>query len=290
MKLQIPHKALAVAVRVGIFALFSIVSLYLYAWLLLGLGYLVASAVSVFAAAVTANAVAIRIYEHAALADIGLHWNSASIRHALAGLAAGAVAALFVTLGPLLEGAASFAPVQGGADWRNIVFLLVILIFGGIGEEMMFHGYGFQVLMAALGPFATILPVSVLFALAHGGNLSVSSLALLNTGLWGVVLGTAFWRSGDLWLAIGLHVGWNWTLPLMGANLSGFTMSVTGRELRYTLNPLWSGGAYGPEGGLLTTAVLVPLFIWLIWKAPVRRQTPRLLRDQWEDMNPWQSE
>jgi membrane protease YdiL (CAAX protease family) len=157
-----------------------------------------------------------------------------------------------------------------------------MILFGAFGEEMMFRGYGFQVLMAALGPFATILPVSVLFALVHAWNPNVSAPGLVNTGLWGIVLGFAFWRSGDLWLAIGLHAGWNWTLPLLGANLSGLTIKLTGYDLRWNIAPLWSGGAYGPEGGLLTTAILVVLFLWLLWKAPVQRQTPYLLRDQWD--------
>jgi len=150
---------------------------------------------------------------------------------------------------------------------------------------MLFHGYGFQVLMGALGPVATILPVSLVFAWAHAGNLNVTTLALGNTALWGLVFGFAFWRSGDLWLPIGLHLGWNWTLPLCGANLSGFTMNVTGYAVRWRPGyERWSGGAYGPEGGLVNTGVLVVLFLWLILKAPVKRQTPFLLRDRWDDI------
>jgi uncharacterized protein len=89
--------------------------------------------------------------------------------------------------------------------------------------------------------------------------------------LWGVVLGYSFLRSGDLWLPIGLHFGWNWTLPLLGVNLSGFTMNVTGYVMHWNVGPRWSGGAYGPEGGLLTTAVAVALFFYL-GKAPIQHQ------------------
>src|SRR6266513_588831 len=98
-------------------------------------------------------------------------------------------------------------------------------------------------LLRAVGPFATILPVSVLFGLAHSTNQNVSPLAVVNTVLWGVLLGYAFIRSGDLWLPIGLHFGWNWTLPLLGENLSGFTMGVTGYAMHWKAGVLWSGGA-----------------------------------------------
>ena len=147
---------------------------------------------------------------------------------------------------------------------------------------MLFRGYGFQVLLAALGPFATILPVSVLFALAHSANLNVSPLALCNTFLWGVLLGCAFVRSGDLWLPIGLHLGWNWALPMFGVNLSGFTMRVTGYAMHWKVGPIWSGGDYGPESGVLTSGVLVLLAIYL-WKAPVLRQNAFLLRSRHEE-------
>lgn len=272
-----------VALKVVVFAALVLVGLWVFARLLLAFGMMVASALSVFAAAGVANALAMRIYEHGRLVDVGFYWNAASVRNLLLGLAGGIAAGLFVTAGPLLEGAAELEKQQP-ADWPAIALLLGVIIFGGIGEEMLFHGYAFQVLMGALGPFATILPVSVLFALAHGGNLNVSSLGLVNTGLWGVLLGFAFYRSGDLWLPIGLHVGWNWMLPLFGTNLSGFTMNVTGYVMRWKTSPLWSGGAYGPEGGLLTTAAVGVLFLWTAWKAPVRRQTPPLLGARWEEM------
>ena len=203
-----------------------------------------------------------RIYEHRPLVDVGLGWNPSSIRNLLLGLAGGVVAALIVVIGPVLEGAAEISRVPGQLiEWGSILLLIVLLLFGAIGEEMLFRGYAFQILMGALGPFATILPVSVLFALMHAGNPNVTTLGLVNTGLWGVLLGYAFYRSGDLWLPIGLHVGWNWVLPLLGANLSGFTMNVTGYAMHWKVESVWGGGAYGPEGGLATSVVVVLLFV-----------------------------
>jgi membrane protease YdiL (CAAX protease family) len=120
--------------------------------------------------------------------------------------------------------------------------------------------------------------MAVLFGLAHSPNLNFTWLALANTVLWGVVLGYAFVRSGDLWLPIGLHFGWNWTLPLFGANLSGFTMGVTGYSIEWKVGGLWSGGAYGPEGGLLTSAIVVALFFYL-HRVPIQHQDAFLLRE-----------
>jgi hypothetical protein len=280
-------KHLAIILRVGVFIFLAIAGLAIFGWLLwlvLEPRIFVVSALSTFAAAAVANALAMRIWENGNLLDVGFAWNASAVRNLLLGLLGGVVAALIVVYGPVLEGMADVLKTPRPFEWANVAFVLIILVFGAIGEEMLFHGYGFQVLMGALGPFATILPVSILFAIAHGGNLNVTTVALVNTALWGLVFGFAFWRSGDLWLPIGLHLGWNWVLPLAGANLSGFTMNVTDYTVRWRAGyERWSGGTYGPEASLLNTGVLVALFLWLVLKAPVRRQTPYLLREQWDE-------
>jgi len=272
-----------VAVRVAVFAVLGAAGMGLLAQVLLLIGgppwYLVAGVVSVFGASAVANALCMRIYERGRLTDIGFAWNAAARRNLALGFGGGIGAAALVLGAPLLAGGAELAQVADGE--ASFLFVFVLLLFGASGEEMLFHGYGFQVLLGTLGAWATILPTSVLFAWAHSSNLSVSPLALANTAAWGALLGWAFWRSGDLWLPIGLHVGWNWTLPLLGAPLSGFTIYVTGHAIRWKIPALWSGGAYGPEGGLLSTVVLVLMFVGL-WKAPVRRQHPLLLKARWE--------
>ena len=160
--------------------------------------------------------------------------------------------------------------------WPSLLFVSILLLFGAVGEEMLFRGYGFQVLVKGIGPFATILPVAVLFGLAHSQNLNFGPLALFNTILWGVVLGYAYLRSGDLWLPIGLHFGWNWTLPL--ARRQSQRVYNGCYRVRDALETSWgrsegclSGGAYGPEGGLLTTAVAIGLFFYVV-KAPIQHQ------------------
>jgi len=115
-------------------------------------------------------------------------------------------------------------------------------------------------LIRSIGAFATILPAAVLFGLAHLGNENANLMGVLNTMLWGVLLGYAYLRTRALWLPIGLHYGWNLALPLFGVNLSGFTMGITGYALHWRVGDLWSGGGYGPEGGLPATGIVIVLF------------------------------
>jgi membrane protease YdiL (CAAX protease family) len=269
---------LNVVLKVGVYALTCFLGMRLFALLLFPLvGQFAGAVLSVFLGALVANLISLRIYERAHLTIIGLYWNRASRRNLLLGLLGGMLAAYVVAGLPLLVGMAHLETIPGSEpQWRIILFTTGMLLFGAFGEEMLFRGYGFQVLLGPLGAAATVLPVGLLFGLAHRDNLNFSALGFVNTVLWGVLLGYAFLRSGDLWLPIGLHFGWNWVLPLFGANLSGFTMRLTGYQMRWHTGPAWSGGEYGPEASTLTTIAVGLLFVALA-KAPILKQRPPLV-------------
>ena len=267
--------------RAGIFALIAILGMTLFPPLMLPVaGYFVTAALGTFAAAAVANAMTLRIYERGRLADIGLGWTAASRRNLALGLSAGLVAGAVAALLPLVAGVAHYEPSgDGRTHWASLIFVSIVLLFGAVGEELLFRGYAFQVMARNMGRYATVIPMAVLFGVAHLNNQNVNAVGLANTVAWGLLLGVAFFRSGDLWLPIGLHFGWNWTLPMLGVNLSGFTMEVTGRAIHPRVGALWSGGAYGPEGSLFTTMAVAALFLY-IYKAPVLHQIPWLAGDE----------
>jgi uncharacterized protein len=271
-------KWLGVVLRLGVFALIAVLGLYLFPFLIYPLsGYFVAAVFGTFAASAVANAIVLRIFERMQLPALGLSWIPGSARNLGLGLAGGVGAAAVVLGVPVLAGMASVVPdPDRPANWGTGVLVMISLIFGAVGEEMLFRGYPFQVLMANAGRFATILPMAILFAAMHSFNQNASALGLVNTAGFGVVLGYAFARAGDLWMPIGIHLGWNWMLPLFGVNLSGFTMGVTGVTMRWKAGDLWSGGSYGPEASILTCLVVVGLMVYVA-KAPVVEHQPALV-------------
>ncbi len=261
------------AIRVGVFALafygFAVVSTPLLMWLA---GYLIGITFGTLFGAVFATWLCLRIYEDIPIPAIGLWWNGSSWDNLLLGLAGG-IGAACVAVGPLfLTGAARIVhydrPSGGG-----IAVGVFCLAAGAVGEEMAFRGYGFQLLLSKLGPWGAIVPVGVAFGLMHAGNPDSSRFGIVNTAGFGISFGYAYLRSRDLWLPIGLHFGWNCTLPAFGANVSGIKIfrEILGYEAVWKANPIWSGGAYGPEASVLTSAALIVLCVYL-WKAPIRRQ------------------
>jgi membrane protease YdiL (CAAX protease family) len=265
--------SLRVALHVFVYVVLYFITAAVFGKMMVWLGgYLVGVTATGLIAALFANWLALRIYENRHIAELGLFLRRPSGENLAMGIAGGAVAACLVLLPVLALGAAHFAPTpQDPGTLGTFFFVMILLAAGAAGEEIFFRGYGFQLLVANLGPYATILPIGVVFALLHSANPSFNDLALANTAGFGILFGYAYLRSRDLWLPIGLHFGWNFTLPLFGVNLSGLRMKVTGHEMVWTAGRLWSGGDYGPEASILTTAVLVVLFI-LLWKAPIRRQ------------------
>jgi len=188
------------------------------------------------------------------------------------GILGGAAAASLVLAPALIAGEAHIsATPQDQPSLGVMLFVVSLMALGAMGEELMMRGYGFQILLANLGAWATIIPCGVIFALLHTANPNATRLGIANTAGFGVLFGYAFLRSRDLWLPAGLHFGWNITLPLFGVNVSGLRMKMTGHDMVWTVGDLWSGGDYGPEASLLTSIVMVVLAVY-IWKAPIRRQ------------------
>ena len=288
--------AFGMFLRAGFFLAVIWVGMNVFGLLLNGaVGYFPAATLSPFIASALASAIVVRIYERGRMADIGMGWSHASTRQFRQGLVAGGAAAAAVILIGVLCGWAAWvkSPDPAAAfGFGKLILVAILLLFGAVGEELMFRGYAFQLLAGAYGLWRVTIGFSILFALMHLPNLSIGTpaaagnewsrlalgwLGIVNTGLWGALFCVAVWRSGALWMAIGLHFGWNFILPLAGARLSGFTLGLTGYELKWTSSVWISGDDYGPEGSLLTSAVCAVLLVWL-WRSRLDRQ-PSLLLD-----------
>lgn len=184
-------------------------------------------------------------------------WKGAAIGAALIALT---VAALVAGRGIVYNGASASAL---GA----IFFLLrlcALFLAGAAMEEVLFRGYGFQRLVESLGRVGGVALMAVLFGAVHLGNGSATALSAINTALAGVLLSVAYLRTRALWLPIGLHWAWNF------AQGGVFSLPVSGIEFAKPLlraapvGPAWfSGGSYGPEGGVAVTLAGVAGILWL---------------------------
>ena len=136
---------------------------------------------------------------------------------------------------------------------QNTLLYLGIFILVGWNEELLFRGYRLQNIADGLTPIWGVLLSSLWFGIAHLANPNTEAKFFVATGIFlaGVFLAYGYISTKQLWLSIGLHIGWNFFegvgfgFPVSGLDIYHLTrISVSGPEL-------WTGGPFGPEAGLV---------------------------------------
>ncbi len=154
-----------------------------------------------------------------------------------------------------------------GILWA-FVFLTV-----GLFEEFFFRGYALYTLAEGIGFWPATVILAILFAMAHAPNDGETRIGLISVALFALFACAAIWRTGNLWLAIGAHAGWDWGQSYFyGVNDSGYQLP--GHLLNpHIAGPVWlSGGTVGPEGSALTLLLLVLMAIAVLKIYPSKKR------------------
>jgi hypothetical protein len=192
-----------------------------------------------------------------------------AFRDALRGALAAAVM-IAVTAWILIVSGASIVPdVQTAAIGIGLLSLLSYAVQSS-AEEALFRGWLLPVIGARYRPWIGVVVSSLLFSLAHATNLVghtpnpfVAWLALFNLFLFGGFAAILSLRQSGLWGACAWHAVWNWAEgDLLGFTLDGAPHHGLLFSIRATGPDIMTGGAFGPEGGLVATAVLL-IAIWI---------------------------
>lgn len=160
--------------------------------------------------------------------------------------------------------------------WTFVSFLLTMIMVGYY-EELVFRGYQIVNLSEGLhlehlrpvhAAAGAVLLSSVLFGVMHAWNANATFISTANIVAAGAVLAVPYVVSGRLGYSVGLHISWNFAQ----AGIFGFPVS--GTPFRESLlqieqeGPDWiTGGAFGPEGGLLGLlglGLILLLFFFLL--------------------------
>jgi membrane protease YdiL (CAAX protease family) len=202
-------------------------------------------------------------------------WNRVPLRQGLSqglqgiGLGAGA---FFAWLGIAAARGWVSAPAWGweqasvSAMARSIALLGAGHLAVAWNEEMVFRGYGFEVLRAAVGQGAAVGVVIPFFALYHG----LDGFRILGTAAPGTTLMLLRLHRDALWLPVGYHWSWN----ICQSAIFGPVESMPSlRPLKVHGPPRWVGRPGEAERGLLSILIhlTVAVVAWLCMRHRHRR-------------------
>ena len=206
-----------------------------------------------------------------------------------------------VAVGAGWASVAGTARVTGGFSFP-VAFGLVAaaFLFVSVGEELALRGYLLTNLSEGLRPFGDRLAVAVAvvvssaaFGVLHASNPAATAVSVAGVAVAGVMLAAAYVSTGRLGLPVGLHFSWNlFQGPVFGFPVSGFDVGVSVLVLDVSGPARLTGGAFGPEAGLVgvgatvvgtllavgygrlrygsldLTPLLVPELRWWLWASP----------------------
>ncbi len=173
----------------------------------------------------------------------------------------------------------SVAPLTSPSLWEVLVAPLVLSIVVAVSEELLARGDQTLNLSEGLRPLGrrqAVLSAWLLSSLSFGAlhflNPNSTWMSTAYLVIYGLLLGVGYILTGELAISIGLHFAWNYVqgavfgFPVSGRSLAGVSILVTQER-----GPdLWTGGAFGPEAGLvavlsaLVGAALIAL--WVRWR------------------------
>lgn len=211
------------------------------------------------------------------LADIGLSKKGA-IRSSIIGAVAGVIALSLVAFATLKLGGVTIENIYKPEFLLSSTGILVgmlFFMFQGSFEELVFRAYLMPHFAKKMGIVWAIIVSSVLFTLIHALNPGITVMSIVNLIIASFVFSLIYYIWGNLWLAGLAHGAWNYAQGfIFGSLVSGLHLGQT----VFVSTPvegkiLLSGGNYGFEGSVITTAFGIVLIIVLGIVA--RRKTVR---------------
>lgn len=186
---------------------------------------------------------------------------------------------LGVLIGAVMMG--TIAGLMGLAGWYKVASLnfdalalgrtLIAFFFVALFEELLFRAILFRQLDNVFGSWIALAISGALFGAMHFANPGATLWTTLALAVFGMGIGAAYLLARNVWVAVGLHWAWNFLLgPIFGFAVSGnatyalLTATSAGPDL-------WTGGAFGPEAGLLALIVTTLASAAMLWVASRRK-------------------
>jgi membrane protease YdiL (CAAX protease family) len=148
----------------------------------------------------------------------------------------------------------------------GVAYFVAIAVGSGVGEELLFRGGVFRILEDMFGTAIALLVSGALFGAMHLVNPHATIFSAVAIALEaGVMLAAAYAATRNLWLPIGIHIGWNFAEGgIFGAAVSGTSLGHGILDVPLSGPPLLTGGEFGPEASVIAIAVCSVVGLYFI--------------------------
>lgn len=210
------------------------------------------------------------------MSDLGLTSLRKDGKDFLVGILAGTVGITIALVCLLASGSVKITGVSA-KYFGEVCLGLLSYIVVGFAEEIFSRGGLMLALRQTKSKVLIIGVQAVIFGIMHLGNNGVTIWAVINLILFGVFTGYCFYRTGSIWLPIGFHIAWNFVQGnVYGFHVSGMT-DCSLMRMEVVKETIFTGGTFGPEGGLGVTVSLI--FLMIIANCYFRRR-PKSIFEQ----------
>jgi membrane protease YdiL (CAAX protease family) len=150
---------------------------------------------------------------------------------------------------------------------KGMILYFIAFALAAFFEEAINRGYIFQALLEGTGMWIAVISISVVFVLGHATNTGFDWNNAVFFFVHGIIYCTLYLLTRSIWVPVGFHLAWNWIQgPLFGMNVSGQEIKNTFFLVEAKGPVILSGGAFGPEGSLISIVISV-LFIVILVKS-----------------------
>lgn len=169
--------------------------------------------------------------------------------------------------------------IEGSGEGTDLATIVLLTgVYAGFFEELLIRGIILRWLEEMTGSWIALGISSLIFGFGHAWNDNAtvfSSVAIAIEA--GILLGGAYMLTRSLWLAIGIHAGWNvvqglWDVPVSGNDFDG----VIAAELEGP--SLLAGGGFGLEATIFALVVATGAGFWMLVLAS---RKGRIVKPMW---------
>ena len=178
------------------------------------------------------------------------------------------VATIIISIGTIILLVNKDITITGfNFDTSNFFYGFLLFITVALSEEILCRGYILNNLMGTMNKYYALAISSAIFALMHSFNSNLSWFGMLDLFIAGILLGSTYIYTKNLWFPISFHLFWNFIQGcIFDYNVSGLNVNSI-FEFDMPIKNSLNGGDFGFEGSWLCTilssfAILIILYYY----------------------------